>query len=81
MTAAHKTLPFVTLVRVTHLHSGRPVIEPVRPFIWPQYHDVMRGPLAGTYISYDYWMLQLTTIRDAGVSGIIFWGGYKDTMG
>ena len=59
--------------------------KPVRPFIWPQYHDVMRGPLALTYIDYDYWMLQLTTIRDAGASGIIFWGGYKtqwdDTQG
>jgi hypothetical protein len=51
--------------------------KPVRPFIWPQYHDVMRGPLAGTYIDYDYWMLQLTTIRNAGASGIIFWGGYQ----
>jgi hypothetical protein len=49
----------------------------VRPFIWPQYHDVMRSPLAGTYIDYDYWMLQLTTIRDAGASGTIFWGGYQ----
>ena len=51
--------------------------KPVRPFIWPQYHDVMGRPLAGTYLNADYWMLQLTTIRDAGVSGIIFWGGYK----
>jgi hypothetical protein len=51
--------------------------KPVRPFIWPQYHDVMRGPLALTYIDYDYWMLQLTTIRDAGASGIVVWGGYK----
>ena len=59
--------------------------KPVRPFIWPQYHDVMRGPLALTYIDYDYWMLQLTTIRDAGISGIVFWGGYQrqwdDTQG
>jgi hypothetical protein len=59
--------------------------KPVRPFIWPQYHDVMRHPLALTYIDYDYWMLQLTTIRDAGVSGIIVWGGYQrqwdDTQG
>jgi hypothetical protein len=59
--------------------------RPVRPFIWPQYHDVMRGPLALTYIDYDYWMLQLTTITDAGASGIVFWGGYKtpwdDTQG
>jgi hypothetical protein len=51
--------------------------KPVRPFVWPQYHDVMRSPLALTYIDYDYWTLQLTTIRDAGASGIIFWGGYK----
>jgi hypothetical protein len=59
--------------------------KPVRPFIWPQYHDVMRSPLAGTYIDYDYWMLQLKTVRDAGASGIVFWGGYKtpwdDTQG
>jgi len=59
--------------------------RPVRPFIWPQYHDVMRGPLALTYIDYDYWLLQLTTIRDAGVSGIVCWGGYQrqwdDTQG
>jgi hypothetical protein len=51
--------------------------KPVRPFIWPQYHDVMRRPLAGTYIDYDYWMLQLRTIKDAGASGIVFWGGYQ----
>jgi hypothetical protein len=51
--------------------------KPVRPFIWPQYHDVMHSPLAGTYIDYDYWMLQLTTIRDSGASGIVFWGGYQ----
>jgi hypothetical protein len=51
--------------------------KPVRPFVWPQYHDVMRSPLAGTYIDYDYWRLQLTTIRDAGASGIVFWGGYQ----
>ena len=51
--------------------------KPVRPFIWPQYHDVMRSPLAGTYIDYNYWMLQLKTIRDAGASGVIVWGGYQ----
>jgi hypothetical protein len=51
--------------------------KPVRPFVWPQYHDVMRPPLAGKYIDYDYWMLQLTTIRDAGASGIVVWGGYQ----
>jgi len=49
----------------------------VRPFVWPQYHDVMGPPLAGTYIDYDYWMLQLTTVRDAGASGTVFWGGYQ----
>jgi hypothetical protein len=51
--------------------------KPMRPFIWPQYHDVMRSPLAGTYIDYNYWMLQLRTIRDAGASGIVVWGGYQ----
>jgi hypothetical protein len=51
--------------------------KPVRPFVWPQYHDVMRSPLAGTYIDYNYWMLQLTTVRNAGASGIVLWGGYQ----
>jgi len=43
--------------------------KPVGPFIWPQCQDVIHGPLAGTYIDYDYWMLQLTTIRDAEGDG------------
>jgi rare lipoprotein A len=36
MTAAHKTLPFGTLVRVTHQHSGRSVIVRINdrgPFV------------------------------------------------
>jgi hypothetical protein len=45
----------------------------------------MRSPLAGTNIDYDYWMLQLRTIRDAEASGIVFWGGHQtpwdDTQG
>ncbi len=52
--------------------------KPVRPFIWPQYHDVMRSPLAGTYIDYDYWMLQLTTIREAGASVSFFGVATRD---
>ena len=51
--------------------------KPIRPFIWPQYHDVMRSPLSGAYIDYDYWLLQLSTIRDAGADGIVFWGGHN----
>src|SRR5215211_5768096 len=48
-----------------------------QPFSWPQYHDVMRRPLAGTYIDYDYWMLQLRIIKDAGASGIVFWAATR----
>jgi hypothetical protein len=55
--------------------------RPVRPFIWPQYHDVMRGPLAGTYIDYDYWMLQLTTIRGCRGLRCHLLGRLPETMG
>jgi len=43
MTAAHKTLPFGTLVRVTHQHSGRSVIVRINdrgPFVAGRVIDV-----------------------------------------
>lgn len=44
MTAAHKTLPFGTLVRVTHQHTGRSVVVRINdrgPFIAGRVIDVM----------------------------------------
>ena len=44
MTAAHKTLPFGTLVRITHLHSGRSVVVRINdrgPFVPGRIIDVM----------------------------------------
>jgi len=44
MTAAHKTLPFGTLVRITHLHSGRSVVVRINdrgPFVRGRIIDVM----------------------------------------
>ncbi|MGB8050491.1 MAG: septal ring lytic transglycosylase RlpA family protein, partial [Pseudolabrys sp.] len=44
MTAAHKTLPFGTLVRVTHQRSGRSVVVRINdrgPFVRGRVIDVM----------------------------------------
>ena len=43
-TAAHKTLPFGTLVRVTHQHSGRSVVVRINdrgPFVHGRIIDLM----------------------------------------
>jgi hypothetical protein len=51
----------------------------VLPFIWPVYHDGAAQPpeLRGTYIDYDYWTLQLTTIKAAACAGAVLWGYQK----
>jgi len=44
MTAAHKTLPFGTLVRVTHQHTGRSIVVRINdrgPFVRGRVIDVM----------------------------------------
>lgn len=44
LTAAHKTLPFGTLVRVTHQHSGRSVVVRINdrgPFVGGRIIDLM----------------------------------------
>jgi rare lipoprotein A len=44
MTAAHRTLPFGTLVRITHLHNGRSVVVRINdrgPFVSGRIIDVM----------------------------------------
>ncbi len=50
----------------------------VLPFIWPVYHEASQPiALRGTYIDYDYWKLQLTTIKAAGAEGAVLWGGWQ----
>jgi hypothetical protein len=46
--------------------------KPVLPFIWPRYH-VSNRLLRLKYIPGDYWMIQLRTIQDSGVEGVILW--------
>jgi Bacterial Ig domain/Hyaluronidase len=58
------------IAEAKRLAPGRPVY----PFLWMQYHD-SAGALARTYIPYDFWKLQLQTIKDAGADGVVIWGG------
>jgi hypothetical protein len=49
--------------------------RPIYPFLWPSYHD--GSDKGASYIDYDFWKLQLQTVKEAGVAGVIIWGGYK----
>jgi peptidoglycan lytic transglycosylase len=54
MTAAHKTLPFGTLVRITHLHSGRSVVVRINdrgPFVTGRIIDVMPAAARAPWVS------------------------------
>jgi hypothetical protein len=50
--------------------------KPVYAFLWPRYHE--SGNMGQVYIDYEFWKLQLQTVKDAGATGIIIWGGYKE---
>jgi hypothetical protein len=50
--------------------------KPIYPYIWPRYHEA--GDMGLTYIDYEFWKLQLQTVKEAGVDGVIIWGGYKE---
>jgi Hyaluronidase len=50
--------------------------KPVYPFIWPRYHE--GGDMGQIYIDYEFWKLQLQTVKEAGATGVIIWGGYKE---
>src|SRR5262245_34742471 len=49
--------------------------KPIYPYIWPRYHEA--GDMGHIYIDYDFWKLQLQTIKEAGVAGVIIWGGWN----
>ena len=48
--------------------------KPIYPYIWPRYHE--GGDMGQIYIDYDFWKLQLQTVKEAGATGVIIWGGY-----
>ena len=50
--------------------------KPIYPFIWPRYHE--GGDMGQIYIDYEFWKLQLQTVKEAGATGVIIWGGYKE---
>ena len=50
--------------------------RPIYPFIWPRYHE--GGDVGQIYIDYDFWKLQLQTVKEAGADGVIIWGGYRE---
>ena len=50
--------------------------KPIYPYIWPRYHE--GGNMGNIYIDYEFWKLQLQTIKEAGVDGVIIWGGYRE---
>lgn len=47
--------------------------KPVYVFLWPQFHDSNRR-LKGTYLSPDFWKLELETAHDFA-DGVVIWGG------
>jgi hypothetical protein len=59
-----------------NIAEARKYGKPVIPFIWPQYHDTMLGPLATTYLPTKFWELQLNAIYPLS-DGIAIWGSVK----
>jgi len=47
--------------------------KPVYVFLWPQFHDSNRR-LKGTYLSPDFWKLELETAHEFA-DGVVIWGG------
>jgi len=50
--------------------------KPIYVYLWPRYHD--GGNMGQIYIDYEFWKLQLQTVKEAGADGVIIWGGYKE---
>jgi hypothetical protein len=46
--------------------------KPVYPLIWPEVYDQYVDG-AGDLIGYDFWKLQLQTLKDAGADGVVIW--------
>jgi hypothetical protein len=63
------------LYATANLSEAKRYNKTVYAFIWPYYHDSTK--LTGQSIPFDYWRLQLDTLKSLEVDGIVIWGGYK----
>lgn len=52
--------------------------KPVYVYLWPKYH-VSNGKLKKKFIDGDFWKLQLETVYNSGVDGIIIWDSWRVT--
>jgi len=60
---------------VENIKQARQYGKPVYAFLWPMYHD--STPYAGTYLTADYWRLELETCYQYA-DGIVIWGGWQE---
>jgi hypothetical protein len=51
--------------------------KPIYIFLWQQYHTSNKK-LSGTYLSPEYWRVELKTARKYA-DGVVIWGGYTET--
>jgi len=58
-----------------NIREARRYGKPVYAFVWPQYHSGSNKILGHTYLSADYWMVQLETLR-THADGVVIWGGW-----
>lgn len=61
-------LRFATASLAQSLRYGRPVT----PIVWPRYHNG-NDKLKYQLVPGDFWRLQLKTVRESGVNGLILW--------
>lgn len=47
--------------------------KPVYAYIWPEYHG--GGSLGGQEIDGDFWRLQLDTLKNLDIDGVVLWNG------
>jgi hypothetical protein len=74
-TVSENRADWITFAKA-NIAEARKYNKPVIPFIWPQYHDTMLGPLATTYLPTRFWELQFNSIYDLS-DGIAIWGSVK----
>ncbi|MBW4441696.1 MAG: hypothetical protein KME10_10755 [Plectolyngbya sp. WJT66-NPBG17] len=67
-------LKFATANLAESLKFGKKVV----PIVWPRYH-VSNDKLKYQMLPGDYWQLQLKTVRESGVDGLILWDWEPDT--
>ena len=68
-------LKFATANLAESLKFGRPVT----PIVWPRYH-VSNEKLKYQMVPGDFWQLQLKTVRESGVDGLVLWDWVPETV-